>query len=1719
MRVVRWFRCPVTGTGKGTEKKDDSYRPVIADLPLLQKAAEWSAVYYPSHPPYEFCVVRAIIEQDIPTPPQAERLDDMKRFCDDHPHFKNKWLDQPDYPAVKYEDMSKEEQEADPVETRYFRSDKHTINTYNVYKLITTNSASSQQFLKIHDEPNAGGWSYPFDTPEAASFITEQLGAEWLNAADWTFHSWGRINSLSYVTRADHQFYWVCKVSSAGVRTTIGVSTATDPDFTTSFTEKDAVWSCPETALLSTDAILIDNVRFNLTTNYGCVKYLYFICGNGTYNSRITGFSWTLTSIEVSTQDATDLDVREGRLNGTITDTGGENADEVGFDWGYSSGIPYKYSVTETGDFGTGTFNYLLDGLVAGNTVYFRAKAHNSDGWGFGSEKSFLVQSGGPVGKAESLREQYVTEDSNWQQACRLTWTPSSVGDWLVLVTFELHESFTAYYASGRVQLDDNATNKMEVSMEPTHGDKTLDYKRHASFFLLDDLSAVEHYIDVDYKNESAQVGMIAYIKNIRIVAWQLDKYLDSAEYVYEATEAELTGIGTTFTSVVSGSRNDTGKYLILFSIEGGGGNINYSTVIRGFVDGTYFPVQTETYTHLSKEAKDINKNYWGWLHGVVVTLSGATNFGIEVRSVAIAHAKVRRRRVIAIDLDALGLEGTNYIYDLDTAETSMTSETPSVRSQIQFTPASAQEYLILMTSAGRTDNLAYPITQDFYKTENSETVGKSIMDAKDEVNPADYWGACVVDIRELAASQHTFQNRWYRTEAGGTMYIKGSLVLAINLAITFIGSATAGFGATGVSSRVFMPTRTISSAVNVAGLTTRSWIGNRVASAVMSVVGLPARLTDNFRSIAASISQTATAVRQAAFTRVSGFFKFPYTFPFKFGSVSGIGTATTAFGSWVVIRVASAAVGIVGVAERGWTGIRDAIAEMSTTPTTQRQFVGERSATSSMGVTAIATKIQILSRTALAAMSAVGTSIRNWVGSRDVTASVSQVATTTRAIVVTRAASGVATIVGTVGRMYGALRTIAAVIDMEGVTIRGWIGTRSTEAVMNIISSIQRSWVGTRSALAAFSIVGATAKIYGALRSAIASVGVAGTAVRGWVGTRTALATTSIVGVSARMYGSLRSVAAVIGLVGTTIRGLVGTRFSIASMTAVGTTARSWIGTRIASVSIGLSAITVAGKAYFRSAIAAVSMIGTTVRISHALRTVIASVSQTATAIRVIVVTRFSGLLKFPYTFPFKFGSTSGIGTVATATRNWVSTRVVSAVMGITGAVSRSFVGTRAALAAFNTTGTAVRVWIGERIASATVSVVGIAARLKYGLRSASASLSQIAVISREVILTRAAVASMTVESIANRMYGTFRSAVAGVDIVGTAVRSWIGTRFASAVMSVVGITNRIKIVIRVIAAAIGIIGTTGREWIGTRISVASISAVGVAVRSWIGTRFASVSVGLSAIVVAARAYLRSATATMEMTGIAVRSWIGTRAVSVVFNIIGTAGRVAAIIKTAASTISVTGITVRSWVGTRVTSASVNIISVSSRLKYGLRSASAVLNQTAIAVREITVTRSVSAAVSVTGIAVRIIEAFRSAVITITVTADIVRGLVLERSRSAVIGVTTVGGRIYSALRTAIASISVVADVWFFRYLSKRLATLQLVGKTSLLKIAGKTRLLNVAGKTHLLNITGKIHLLNTVSKTRLLNTARKEKTLLLSTKAWILDLADKIRELKFGR
>ncbi len=84
----------------------------------------------------------------------------------------------------------------------------------------------------------------------------------------------------------------------------------------------------------------------------------------------------TIVAPTVTTGTAAKVGTDKATLRGSITDTGGENCDIRGFDYGLTT--DYGSEIALGGSFEAGSFSQIVSGLEAGATYHFRAKAHNS---------------------------------------------------------------------------------------------------------------------------------------------------------------------------------------------------------------------------------------------------------------------------------------------------------------------------------------------------------------------------------------------------------------------------------------------------------------------------------------------------------------------------------------------------------------------------------------------------------------------------------------------------------------------------------------------------------------------------------------------------------------------------------------------------------------------------------------------------------------------------------------------------------------------------------------------------------------------------------------------------------------------------------------------------------------------------------------------------------------------------------------------------------------------------------------------------------------------------------------------------------------------------------------------------------------------------------------------------------------------------------------------
>lgn len=241
----------------------------------------------------------------------------------------------------------------------------YSIGTFNYAE---TGLTPNTTYYYVASANNSAGWGtgaeVSLTTGASPSVATDNASS--ISYTSATFN--GIISGLTTVNATTVLFEWG---TSPGTYTS---------NWTNSVNYGNQTFNYPKTGLS-------DN------TIYFCRAGVKTTDGDYQYGAEVAFATLTIVTPTVTSQNATSVTDTTATLNGNITITGGENADIRGFDLGLASGN-YTTNLTVAGSFGTSAFNLPATGLFANTTYYFRALAHNSKGWGYGSELSFTTTVG-----------------------------------------------------------------------------------------------------------------------------------------------------------------------------------------------------------------------------------------------------------------------------------------------------------------------------------------------------------------------------------------------------------------------------------------------------------------------------------------------------------------------------------------------------------------------------------------------------------------------------------------------------------------------------------------------------------------------------------------------------------------------------------------------------------------------------------------------------------------------------------------------------------------------------------------------------------------------------------------------------------------------------------------------------------------------------------------------------------------------------------------------------------------------------------------------------------------------------------------------------------------------------------------------------------------------------------------------------------------------------
>jgi len=94
--------------------------------------------------------------------------------------------------------------------------------------------------------------------------------------------------------------------------------------------------------------------------------------------------------VAVDSVSASSIGATTATLTGNLTDTGGSETIERGFQWGTETGV-YPYDWSEEGAYGTGTYSHNISGLSCNTNIYWRAFAVGVSNTDYGDEMQFTT--------------------------------------------------------------------------------------------------------------------------------------------------------------------------------------------------------------------------------------------------------------------------------------------------------------------------------------------------------------------------------------------------------------------------------------------------------------------------------------------------------------------------------------------------------------------------------------------------------------------------------------------------------------------------------------------------------------------------------------------------------------------------------------------------------------------------------------------------------------------------------------------------------------------------------------------------------------------------------------------------------------------------------------------------------------------------------------------------------------------------------------------------------------------------------------------------------------------------------------------------------------------------------------------------------------------------------------------------------------------------------
>lgn len=294
------------------------------------------------------------------------------------------------------------------------------------------------------------------------------------------------------------------------------------------------------------------------------------------------------TAPTVSTSAATNINYTGGvhgaTLHGDITDDGGIANDFRGFVWDTVSRADpgnttppatYSNNWTEAGSWNSpASFSHAITGLVVGTVYYFRAYAHNTQGWDYGSEESFetlddpLIQTNAAnnVAATTARLNALVIDDGN--QACDVRFGYDNVTH---AANFNAYATHTAWqndtYISGQqpyVDLSALTVNEQYFFNVQICNDVSCVTGTELDFTTLSGVEAPTDFIAIPYATDMSLEWVRGVGSTLTLVRYKLGSYPTST------SDGTVAYFDSKSSVLLGGLTEGTTYYLMAWGYSGG---------------------------------------------------------------------------------------------------------------------------------------------------------------------------------------------------------------------------------------------------------------------------------------------------------------------------------------------------------------------------------------------------------------------------------------------------------------------------------------------------------------------------------------------------------------------------------------------------------------------------------------------------------------------------------------------------------------------------------------------------------------------------------------------------------------------------------------------------------------------------------------------------------------------------------------------------------------------------------------------------------------------------------------------------------------------------------------------------------------------------------------------------------------------------------------------